>query len=167
MDAGLISICGEESFGTGADHIREKDGIWATLAWLSILAHEKKSVKDIMLGFFQQYGRNFFTRWDFEEVDSLKAGEMMTHLKSQIACLKPGHTFHSIPDTAETYILDKADDFAYTDPVDASVSTNQGLRFLFRDGSRIIFRLSGTGSQGATVRLYVFIFITSSFSDKY
>ncbi|GJN20521.1 hypothetical protein PR202_gb07910 [Eleusine coracana subsp. coracana] len=157
MDAGKLSICGEESFGTGSDHIREKDGIWAVLAWLSILAHRNKgkqvgerlvSVEDIAREHWATYGRNFFSRYDYEECESDSANKMMEHLRDVIANSKPGHKYGN-------YTLQFADDFSYTDPVDGSTVSKQGLRFVFTDGSRIIFRLSGTGSAGATVRVYI------------
>ncbi|KAI5055949.1 hypothetical protein GOP47_0029470, partial [Adiantum capillus-veneris] len=157
MDAGKLSICGEESFGTGSDHIREKDGIWAVLAWLSILAHKNKdkkageslvSVADVAKEHWGVYGRNFFSRYDYEECESEGANNMMEHLRSVIANSKSGATFGN-------YTLKLADDFSYTDPVDGSVAAKQGIRFVFSDGSRIIFRLSGTGSAGATIRIYV------------
>jgi len=157
MDAGKCSVCGEESFGTGSDHVREKDGLWAVLAWLSILAHANKGtasdgklvgVGDVVRAHWAKYGRNFFSRYDYEGVESDKAAAMVAHLQSVISAAKPGDAFGS-------FTLATADDFAYTDPVDGSVSKNQGIRFVFTDGSRIIFRLSGTGSAGATVRLYV------------
>lgn len=157
MDAGKCSICGEESFGTGADHIREKDGIFAVLCWLSILAHKNKTVPvggklvtvaDVAAEFWNEYGRNFFSRYDYEECDSGAAGKMMDHVRSVIASSPPGTKFGA-------FTLQQADDFAYTDPIDGSVAKGQGLRFVFDDGSRIIFRLSGTGSSGATIRLYI------------
>ena len=154
MDAGKCSVCGEESFGTGSDHVREKDGIWAVLAWLSILAEANKStpvgklvgVGDVVRDHWAEYGRNFFSRYDYESVDSAAADKMVAHLRSVIASSKKGDKFGE-------FVLESADDFAYTDPVDGSVSKNQGIRFVFQDGSRIIVRLSGTGSAGATVRL--------------
>lgn len=157
MDAGKLSICGEESFGTGSDHIREKDGIWAVLAWLSIIAYRNKgkkvgeklvSVADIAREHWATYGRNFFSRYDYEECESNGANQMIGHLRDLISRTKPGDKYGS-------YELDFADDFSYTDPVDDSVASKQGIRFVFTDGSRIIFRLSGTGSAGATIRLYV------------
>ncbi|KAJ2113275.1 hypothetical protein GGH17_006381, partial [Coemansia sp. RSA 788] len=149
MDAGRLSICGEESFGTGSDHIREKDGIWAIVAWLNIIAHVNQTkpgatVRSIMLDFFATYGRNYFTRYDYEEVESAGASQMMDHLRT----LKPG-----VYDNEYTIV--NIDDFEYTDPIDKSVTKNQGVRIVFEDTSRIIFRLSGTGSQGATVRIYI------------
>ena len=157
MDAGKLSICGEESFGTGSDHIREKDGIWAVLAWLSILAHRNKdkkagerlvSVEDVAREHWATYGRNFFSRYDYEECESESANKMMEHLRDVIAKSKPGEKYGN-------YTLQFADDFSYTDPVDGSTVSKQGLRFVFTDGSRIIFRLSGTGSAGATIRIYI------------
>uniref|UniRef100_A0A0D3HBW4 phosphoglucomutase (alpha-D-glucose-1,6-bisphosphate-dependent) n=1 Tax=Oryza barthii TaxID=65489 RepID=A0A0D3HBW4_9ORYZ len=152
-----LSICGEESFGTGSDHIREKDGIWAVLAWLSILAHRNKdkkagerlvSVEDVAREHWATYGRNFFSRYDYEECESESANKMMEHLRDVIAKSKPGEKYGN-------YTLQFADDFSYTDPVDGSTVSKQGLRFVFTDGSRIIFRLSGTGSAGATIRIYI------------
>jgi phosphoglucomutase len=157
MDAGKCSVCGEESFGTGSDHVREKDGMWAVLAWLSILAFRNKdvpvggkkvSVEQVVKEHWAEYGRNFFSRYDYEECSSDDANKMVAHLRSVIAGAKKGDKFGA-------YTLDFADDFEYTDPIDGSVASKQGLRFVFTDGSRIIFRLSGTGSSGATIRLYV------------
>mmetsp|Transcript_20785 Transcript_20785/g.33687 ORF Transcript_20785/g.33687 Transcript_20785/m.33687 type:complete len:615 (+) Transcript_20785:123-1967(+) len=157
MDAGRLSICGEESFGTGSDHIREKDGPWAVLAWLSILAHRNKdvpvggakvSVEQITKEHWQKYGRNFFSRYDYEACESEPCNAMVEHLRTLAAAAKKG-------DMYGPYELDYADDFQYTDPIDGSVATKQGVRFVFSDGSRFIFRLSGTGSSGATVRMYI------------
>uniref|UniRef100_A0A0D6QXZ6 Alpha-D-phosphohexomutase alpha/beta/alpha domain-containing protein n=1 Tax=Araucaria cunninghamii TaxID=56994 RepID=A0A0D6QXZ6_ARACU len=157
MDAGKLSICGEESFGTGSDHVREKDGIWAVLAWLSIIAHRNKdkevgeklvSVANVAKEHWATYGRNFFCRYDYEECESDGANRMVEHLRDLISKTKAGETYGN-------YTLKFADDFTYTDPVDGSVASKQGIRFVFTDGSRIIFRLSGTGSAGATIRLYV------------
>ncbi|KAI3860190.1 hypothetical protein MKW92_030014 [Papaver armeniacum] len=157
MDAGKLSICGEESFGTGSDHIREKDGIWAVLAWLSIIAYRNKdkkageklvSVADVVTEYWATYGRNFFSRYDYEECESEGANKMVGYLRDLISKSKSGDKYGS-------YTLQFADDFTYTDPVDGSVASKQGVRFVFTDGSRIIFRLSGTGSAGATVRIYI------------
>ncbi|XP_042053867.1 phosphoglucomutase, chloroplastic-like isoform X2 [Salvia splendens] len=157
MDAGKLSICGEESFGTGSDHIREKDGIWAVLAWLSIIAFRNKdkkpgeklvSVSDVVYEHWATYGRNFFSRYDYEECESNGANKMIDYLRDLISKGKTGDVYGD-------YTLQFADDFTYTDPVDGSVVTKQGVRFVFTDGSRIIFRLSGTGSAGATVRIYI------------
>eukprot|EP01116_Phalansterium_solitarium_P023106 TRINITY_DN7926_c0_g1_i2.p1 TRINITY_DN7926_c0_g1~~TRINITY_DN7926_c0_g1_i2.p1 ORF type:complete len:565 (+),score=240.23 TRINITY_DN7926_c0_g1_i2:103-1797(+) len=156
MDAGRIQICGEESFGTGSDHIREKDGLWAVLAWLSIVAHYNSdpskplvTVAEIARQHWTKYGRNFFTRHDFEEVDSDAANKMMAHLNTVIS--DPAVKGRKVGN----YEIASADDFEYTDPIDGSVSKNQGIRFVFTDGSRLVFRLSGTGSSGATIRVYI------------
>ncbi|GMJ06568.1 ARABIDOPSIS THALIANA PHOSPHOGLUCOMUTASE, STARCH-FREE 1, phosphoglucomutase [Hibiscus trionum] len=157
MDAGKLSICGEESFGTGSDHIREKDGIWAVLAWLSIIAYRNKdkkpgeelvSVSDVAKQHWETYGRNFFSRYDYEECASEGANKMIEYLRDLASKSKAGEKYGN-------YVLQFADDFSYTDPVDGSVASKQGVRFVFTDGSRIIFRLSGTGSAGATVRVYI------------
>ncbi|XP_008943025.1 PREDICTED: phosphoglucomutase-1 [Merops nubicus] len=153
MDANKLSLCGEESFGTGSDHIREKDGLWAVLAWLSILATRKQSVEDIMKDHWQKYGRNFFTRYDYEEVDADAANKMMKDLEAVM--FDRSFVGKQLSSGDKVYTVEKADNFEYNDPVDGSVSRNQGLRLIFSDGSRIIFRLSGTGSAGATVRLYI------------
>ncbi|KAG1147016.1 hypothetical protein G6F37_003721 [Rhizopus arrhizus] len=153
MDAGRCSVCGEESFGTGSDHIREKDGLWAILAWLSIIAHvnkEKKAgVQDILQDHYHIYGRNFFSRYDYEEVDGKGAEEMVNRLRELI------EKKELVNKTVGQFTIAAADDFEYLDPIDGSVSKKQGVRVIFKDGSRIVIRLSGTGSQGATVRLYV------------
>ncbi|KAI9027353.1 hypothetical protein CLU79DRAFT_741501 [Phycomyces nitens] len=154
MDAGRCSICGEESFGTGSDHVREKDGLWAVLSWLSILAHVNStkpntSVQDVLQAHYQIYGRNFFSRYDYEEVDGQRADEMVARLREAI------ETKSLINQTFGGFTVAKTDDFSYLDPIDKSVSKKQGVRIIFEDGSRIVIRLSGTGSQGATVRLYV------------
>ncbi|KAK8569490.1 hypothetical protein V6N13_046541 [Hibiscus sabdariffa] len=157
MDVGKLSICGEESFGTGSDHIREKDGIWAVLAWLSIIAYRNKdkkpgenlvSVSDVVKQHWATYGRNFFSRYDYEECASEGANKMIEYLRGLASKSKAGEKYGN-------YVLQFADDFSYTDPVDGSVASKQGVRFVFTDGSRIIFRLSGTGSAGATVRVYI------------
>lgn len=153
MDAGKLSLCGEESFGTGSDHIREKDGLWAVLAWLSILEAKKTNVKDLLLNHWNKFGRNFFTRYDFEGVDSESANKVMNHLKEQFK--ETDFVGKTLKHGDKTYVVKLADDFQYTDPIDHVVTKNQGLRILFEDGSRIVFRLSGTGSSGATIRLYV------------
>jgi phosphoglucomutase len=146
MDAGKVTFCGEESFGTSSDHIREKDGIWAVLFWLNILAVRKQSVADILNQHWQIYGRNYYSRHDYEEIESSKANALMKHINSQLNPLE-GQSFGN-------YQVEFADDFAYNDPIDNSISENQGLRIGFTDGSRIIFRLSGTGTSGATLRIY-------------
>ncbi|KAJ1931120.1 hypothetical protein FBU59_006822, partial [Linderina macrospora] len=157
MDAGRLSICGEESFGTGSDHIREKDGIWAVLAWLNIIAFANQgkpgaSVRSIMSDFHQKYGRNYFTRYDYEEVESEGANKMMERLRG---LAQEGGENEVVGQTFHGYKVAKIDDFEYHDPIDHSVSKKQGVRVIFEDTSRVIFRLSGTGSQGATVRIYI------------
>ncbi len=147
LDAGKATLCGEESFGTGSNHIREKDGLWAVLFWLNIIAVRKQSVKQIVQEHWQTYGRNYYSRHDYEAVDSDRAATLMNNLHTLIPNLK-GKQFGS-------YEVDYSDDFSYTDPVDGSVSKNQGVRIGFTDGSRIVFRLSGTGTQGATLRVYL------------
>lgn len=147
LDAGLATICGEESAGTGSDHVREKDGLWAVLLWLNILAVRKESVLDIVEQHWATYGRNYYSRHDYEEVDTDAANGLVANLRDQLATL-PGKSFGSL--TVAT-----ADDFAYNDPVDQSVSKNQGIRILFEGGSRVVFRLSGTGTSGATLRVYI------------
>ena len=143
LDAGLATVCGEESFGTGSNHVREKDGLWAVLMWLNILARRKQTVKDIVTQHWGEYGRNFYTRHDYEEVDSDAANKLVTVLRD------------SLPKLVGHHGISKADDFSYDDPVDGSSTKNQGLRLIFENGSRIIYRLSGTGTSGATLRVYV------------
>ncbi len=147
LDAGLVTICGEESAGTGSSHVREKDGLWAVLLWLNILAARKTSMLDIVQGHWATYGRNYYSRHDYEEVESDGANAMMKMLRDQLPSLK-GKTFGALE-------IAGADDFAYHDPVDGSDSKNQGVRILFPDGSRVVYRLSGTGTAGATIRIYI------------
>ena len=147
LDAGRITICGEESAGAGSDHVREKDGLWAILMWLNIVAVSKKSVSEILHDHWQEYGRNYYSRHDYEGVEKSKAESVMENVRNQLAKL-PGQTYHG-----ETVI--KADSFSYTDPVDGSISHNQGMRVEFESGSRFVLRLSGTGTVGATLRLYL------------
>ena len=147
LDAKLITLCGEESFGTGSDHVREKDGLWAVLFWLNLLALRQQSVQTIVQQHWRKFGRNFYTRHDYEGLDTAAANELMSHLQSRLADL-PGSEL-------DGYSVDYADNFAYTDPVDGSVSENQGIRIGFTDGSRIVYRLSGTGTEGATLRVYL------------
>ncbi|WP_017314597.1 alpha-D-glucose phosphate-specific phosphoglucomutase [Mastigocladopsis repens] len=147
LDAGRATLCGEESFGTGSNHIREKDGLWAVLFWLNILAVRQQSVEEIVTEHWQTYGRNYYSRHDYEEVDSDRANTLITSLRAIAPNLK-GKRYGS-------YEVEYGDDFSYTDPVDNSVSQKQGVRIGFTDGSRIVFRLSGTGTQGATLRVYL------------
>ena len=147
LDAGRATLCGEESFGTGSDHVREKDGLWAVLFWLNILANQKKSVAQVVAEHWAQYGRTYYSRHDYEEVDSAAAKGLMDHVRGQLGALTGG-SLAGKP-------IRLADDFAYTDPVDGSTATSQGLRLLFEDGARVVFRLSGTGTSGATIRIYL------------
>ncbi|MBC2835413.1 alpha-D-glucose phosphate-specific phosphoglucomutase [Paragemmobacter straminiformis] len=147
LDAGRATLCGEESFGTGSDHVREKDGLWAVLLWLNILAVRKQPVAEILAGHWAKFGRNYYSRHDFEAVDAARADAMMGELRAALAGLKG--------QTVEGMVVGGADDFAYTDPVDGSVSVKQGVRVMFADGSRFVLRLSGTGTEGATLRLYL------------
>jgi phosphoglucomutase len=147
LDAGRATICGEESFGTGSDHVREKDGLWAVLLWLNILAVRGQSVADILAEHWARFGRNYYSRHDFEAIETVKADAMMADLRDSLPAL--------VGRKVEGMTISAADDFAYTDPVDGSVSLKQGVRILFADGSRIVLRLSGTGTEGATLRLYL------------
>jgi len=147
LDDGKITICGEESFGTGSDHVREKDGIWAVLFWLNLLAVKRQSVKEILRDHWKQFGRNYYTRHDYEALDSKKANELMQYLRTNT------QTIMSMD--FQGYTVSECDDFEYHDPVDHSSSAQQGIRILFEDGSRIVYRLSGTGTVGATLRIYI------------
>lgn len=147
LDAGRITLCGEESFGTGSDHVREKDGLWAVLFWLNLLAARRQSVAEIMQQHWATYGRNYYTRHDYEEVDSKAAAALMDHLRLLLPDL-PGRRLGE-------YEVEYADDFAYTDPIDGSQASRQGIRIGLVGGSRLIYRLSGTGTAGATLRVYL------------
>ncbi len=147
LDAGRITICGEESFGTGSDHVREKDGLWAVLFWLNILALKKVPVEEVVTNHWRKYGRNYYTRHDFEEVDAQAAGNMMEALEKKLEGLQKG--------SVAGRKVNIADNFCYHDPVDGSESCNQGIRIILEDRSRIIYRLSGTGTKGATIRIYI------------
>jgi phosphoglucomutase len=147
MDAGMCTICGEESFGTGSDHVREKDGLWAVLCWLSILACKRKSVAQVVQDHWRRFGRSYFRRCDYEALDSTRASQMLAELGRRLPAL--------VGTTLASSIIRHADDFSYTDPVDRSISNHQGIRILLEDGSRIVCRLSGTGTEGATLRLYL------------
>jgi phosphoglucomutase len=146
MDAGKCTMCGEESFGTGSDHIREKDGLWAVLCWLSILAATQKSLAQVVEDHWKKFGRSYFQRHDYEGLDAKAAAAMMSEVKSRLAEIA-GMEIDGVA-------VSLADDFSYQDPVDGTVSSNQGIRILLRNGSRIICRLSGTGTEGATLRVY-------------
>ncbi|HIK25525.1 MAG: alpha-D-glucose phosphate-specific phosphoglucomutase [Thermosynechococcus sp. Uc] len=147
LDAGKVTLCGEESFGTGSNHVREKDGLWAVLFWLNILAVRQTSVAEIVKAHWQTYGRNYYSRHDYEGIESDRAYTLINQLEQKLPSLV-GQTFGR-------YRVATADNFSYTDPVDHSVSHNQGIRLIFEDGSRIVYRLSGTGTQGATLRVYL------------
>lgn len=147
LDARKITLCGEESFGTGSDHVREKDGLWAVLFWLNLLAVRRQPVAQIVREHWAKFGRNYYSRHDYEEVDAQAAAGLMQHLRDSFGALQ-GKTFGTLKVT-------HCDDFSYTDPVDQSVTTGQGVRILFESGTRIVFRLSGTGTVGATLRVYL------------
>jgi len=147
LDAGRITLCGEESAGTGSSHVREKDGVWAVLLWLSVIAARRQSVAEIAREHWATYGRNYYTRHDYEGIDTPAAQALMKALGERL----PGLAGTSVGGR----LVAKADDFSYTDPVDGSVSKNQGLRVIFEDGARIVYRLSGTGTTGATLRVYI------------
>jgi phosphoglucomutase len=147
LDAGQVTLCGEESAGTGSDHVREKDGVWAVLFWLNILAVRGESVETIVREHWRRFGRNYYSRHDYEGLDSAAANTLMAHLRASLATL-PGQTVDGAS-------IESADDFSYTDPVDGSVSSGQGIRIGLADGSRVVYRLSGTGTEGATLRVYL------------
>ena len=147
LDAGLVTLCGEESAGTGSDHVREKDGLWAVLLWLNILAERRQSVAEILREHWLAYGRDYYTRHDYEGVDKAAAEALMENLRARLAEL-PGQSFAGLTVAA-------ADDFAYRDPVDGSTTSHQGLRVFFAENARAVFRLSGTGTVGATLRVYL------------
>ena len=154
LDAGQITLCGEESFGTGSDHVREKDGLWAVLFWLQILAKRQCSVAEIMAEHWKRFGRHYYSRHDYEAVDSTAAHGLYDRLEAMLPSLK-GQPF------AGGTIRD-ADNFSYTDPIDHSVTNGQGLRILLEDGSRVVIRLSGTGTKGATIRVYLESYVPNS-----
>ncbi|MDH5378059.1 MAG: alpha-D-glucose phosphate-specific phosphoglucomutase, partial [Gammaproteobacteria bacterium] len=147
LDANRITLCGEESFGTGSNHVREKDGLWAVLFWLNILAVRKCSVKEIVQQHWQEYGRHYYQRHDYEGIDTQAANQLIDSLRAQLDSLK------------DKLVGDRkivlTDDFSYQDPIDKSISNKQGVRVVFEDQSRIVYRLSGTGTEGATLRVYL------------
>ena len=147
MDAGKVTLCGEESFGTGSNHVREKDGLWAVLCWLNIIAVKQQSVESIVMAHWAEYGRNVYSRHDYENIPTNAANSVIEHLRENFGAMTGK--------TSGRYTIKTCDDFSYTDPIDGSISTKQGLRVLFTDGSRIVFRLSGTGTEGATIRIYL------------
>ncbi|MBC7453972.1 MAG: alpha-D-glucose phosphate-specific phosphoglucomutase, partial [Massilia sp.] len=148
MDAGMVTLCGEESYGTSSNHMREKDGVWAVLFWLNVLAVTAKPVDALVREHWARFGRNYYSRHDYEAIDSAVAEALMDNLRGKLAKLTPGTSVHG-------RTVKVADDFAYTDPVDGSVSQRQGVRVVFTDGARVVFRLSGTGTEGATLRVYL------------
>jgi len=147
LDAGRVTICGEESAGTGSDHVREKDGIWAVLAWLNIIAARQLGAAGIMREHWARFGRHYYARHDYEAVDADRAAALMQRLRERLPALAGS--------TVEGETIEHADDFAYTDPVDGSLTERQGVRILLKSGARMVFRLSGTGTEGATLRLYL------------
>ncbi|WP_158046718.1 alpha-D-glucose phosphate-specific phosphoglucomutase [Skermanella pratensis] len=147
LDAGMATLCGEESAGTGSDHVREKDGLWAVLLWLNILAVRDEPIGRIMTGHWREYGRDYYTRHDYEDIETATADALMADLRAALPTL-PGKVF------GETSV-EAADDFEYRDPVDGSVASRQGVRVTLKDGSRVVYRLSGTGTGGATLRVYM------------
>lgn len=147
LDAGKVTLCGEESYGTGSNHIREKDGVWAVIFWLNLIAVTGKSINQLVSEHWQQFGRNFYSRHDYEAVESNAANKLVDDLRAKLDSLA-GQKFGC-------YTVARADDFSYTDPVDGSISNKQGIRIIFDDGSRIVMRLSGTGTEGATLRVYL------------
>lgn len=147
LDAGRATICGEESAGTGSDHVREKDGLWAVLLWLNILAKRRESVADVMAQHWAEYGRDYYSRHDYEEVDKAAAEAMIGRIRAQLDALSGSE--------AGPLTVERADDFSYTDPVDGSTSAHQGIRLFFQSGARAVLRLSGTGTVGATLRVYL------------
>ncbi|HVL72213.1 MAG TPA: alpha-D-glucose phosphate-specific phosphoglucomutase, partial [Beijerinckiaceae bacterium] len=147
LDAGMITLCGEESAGTGSNHVREKDGLWAVLLWLDILAALKKPADRIVREHWAEYGRDYYARHDYEEVDAAAASDLMEALRAALPSL-PGRRLGPLT-------VSEADDFAYRDPVDGSVTPKQGIRLLFAEDARAVFRLSGTGTAGATLRVYL------------
>jgi phosphoglucomutase len=147
LDAGRVTLCGEESYGTGSDHVREKDGVWAVLFWLNILAATGQSVETLVRAHWAKFGRNYYSRHDYEAIETAAANTLMADLRAQLPALA-GQSFDGQRVTI-------ADDFSYTDPIDGSVATKQGVRIIFESGSRIVFRLSGTGTEGATLRVYL------------
>jgi phosphoglucomutase len=147
MDDGQVTLCGEESYGTGSNHVREKDGLWAVLFWLNLVATTGQTVEQLVRALWAEHGRCVYSRHDYEAIPSDKADTLMHELRAALPTLA-GTTIAGLP-------IALADDFAYTDPVDGSVSNKQGVRIILTDGSRVVFRLSGTGTEGATLRIYL------------
>ncbi|MBN2761100.1 MAG: alpha-D-glucose phosphate-specific phosphoglucomutase [Rhodobacteraceae bacterium] len=157
LDAGRATLCGEESAGTGSDHVREKDGLWAVLMWLNILAAKRMSVAEVMAAHWAEFGRNYYSRHDYESVDKSAAETLMADLRARLDKLAG--------EPAGALIVTAAEDFSYTDPVDGSVTTRQGLQILFEGGARLVLRLSGTGTEGATLRVYMESFAVETFDQ--
>ncbi|MFN4101275.1 MAG: alpha-D-glucose phosphate-specific phosphoglucomutase [Pararhodobacter sp.] len=157
LDAGMVTLCGEESAGTGSDHVREKDGLWAVLLWLNILAVKKKSVAEVMADHWAEFGRTYYSRHDYEAVDSAVASQLMEDLRAALPGL-PGQSFAGLT-------VESAEDFRYTDPVDGSVAAKQGVQIGFEGGARVVLRLSGTGTEGATLRVYLERFDPADFGQ--
>ncbi|PTX04141.1 alpha-D-glucose phosphate-specific phosphoglucomutase [Pararhodobacter aggregans] len=157
LDAGMATLCGEESAGTGSDHVREKDGLWAVLLWLNILAVTGKSVAQVMEDHWAEFGRTYYSRHDYEAIDSETANRLVDDLRAELGGLMGW--------THEGLVIEEAEDFAYTDPVDGSVSAHQGLQIRFRGGARVVLRLSGTGTEGATLRVYLERFDDNDFGQ--
>ena len=147
LDAGKVSLCGEESFGTGSNHVREKDGLWAVLLWLDILAARREPVAQIVRDHWRRFGRNFYSRHDYEAIDAEAGADLIAALRERLPRLRA--------ERLGDLVVEHADDFSYRDPVDGSVSERQGIRILFEGGARIVYRLSGTGTEGATLRVYL------------
>ena len=147
LDAGKVSLCGEESFGTGSNHVREKDGLWAVLLWLDILAARREPVAQIVRDHWRRFGRNFYSRHDYEAIDAEAGADLIAALRERLPWLRA--------ERLGDLVVEHADDFSYRDPVDGSVSERQGIRILFEGGARIVYRLSGTGTEGATLRVYL------------
>ncbi len=147
LDAGKLTLCGEESAGTGSSHVREKDGLWAVLYWLNILAERNETVQQIVRDHWRRFGRNYYSRHDYEGIETARAERLFDGLRQKLGSL-PGSQFKGLS-------IKAADDFSYVDPVDGSLSEKQGVRILFDNGSRVVFRLSGTGTEGATLRVYL------------
>ena len=147
LDAGRVTICGEESAGTGSDHVREKDGLWAVLLWLNILAERGEAVGDIVAMHWRAFGRDYYTRHDYEEVDKSVADQIINDITARLGEL-PGEVFNGLT-------VEKAVDFRYEDPIDGSIAEHQGLQLYFDGGFRCVIRLSGTGTSGATIRVYL------------
>jgi phosphoglucomutase len=147
LDAGRVTLCGEESYGTSSDHVREKDGLWAVLFWLDLLAARQESVETILRDHWKRFGRNYYSRHDYDGLDTTVANDLMNALRASLPSL-PGSRVGNLS-------IESADDFSYTDPIDGSVSSKQGIRIGFEGGSRVVFRLSGTGTEGATLRVYL------------